>query len=220
VPRAIIARGGDAAYHRRDKPPDRRAAADEAEAVLDAVPRVDDASGERAALLDLNAARVLILDVGYAPLHVVSVKRAVTMLMLGVADRVHDDPRVLRSPSRVMAVPSVIRLRRYVKRPLRRRLAFNRKNVFRRDDHTCQYCGTFGYDLTLDHVLPRSRGGPTRWENVVACCRRCNASKRDRTPEEANMRLARPPRAPSFTLFAATPAGEIDPAWRAYLPGG
>ena len=169
-------------------------------------------------LHDLGAARVLILNAGYEPLHVCSVKRAVTLLMQDVADRVHDDPRVLRSPSRVMQVPSVIRLRRYVRRPHRQRVAFNRKNVFRRDDQTCQYCGTTGHDLTLDHVLPRSRGGPTSWENVVACCRRCNAGKRDRTPEEANMRLLRPPRPPSFALGAATsPMGEIDPAWRPYL---
>jgi 5-methylcytosine-specific restriction endonuclease McrA len=170
-------------------------------------------------LTDLGAARVLILNASYEPLHICSVKRAITLLMQEVAERVLDGERVLRAPSQVVAVPSVIRLRRYVRRPHRQRLAFNRKNVFRRDDHTCQYCGTRSHDLTLDHVVPRSRGGPTSWENVVACCRRCNASKRDRTPAEAEMRLRREPHTPNW-LFTATPGllAEVDPAWLPYLP--
>jgi len=170
-------------------------------------------------LTDLGAARVLILNASYEPLHICSVKRAIVLLMQEVAERVLDDARVLRAPSQVVPVPSVIRLRRYVRRPHRQRLAFNRKNVFRRDDHTCQYCGTRSHDLTLDHVMPRSRGGPTSWENVVACCRRCNASKRDRTPTEAEMHLRREPSAPNW-LFTATPGllADLNPAWLPYLP--
>jgi 5-methylcytosine-specific restriction endonuclease McrA len=172
-------------------------------------------------LTNLGAARVLILNASYEPLHVCSVKRAITLLMQEVAERVLDGDRVLRTPSLVVPVPSVIRLRRYVRRPHRQRVAFNRKNVFRRDDHSCQYCGTRGHDLTLDHVLPRSRGGPTTWENVVACCRRCNASKRDRTPEEARMVLRRRPRAPAFMFTSAYGVlPDVDPAWEAYLPSG
>ena len=172
-------------------------------------------------LTNLGAVRVLILNAGYEPLHVCSVKRAITLLMQEVAERVLDGDRVLRSPSLIVPVPSVIRLRRYVRRPHRQRVAFNRKNVFRRDDHTCQYCGTRSHDLTLDHVMPRSRGGPTNWENVVACCRRCNALKRDRTPTEARMALRRAPQAPAFmfsTAYGLVP--DVDPAWEAYLPRG
>jgi 5-methylcytosine-specific restriction endonuclease McrA len=143
--------------------------------------------GSARPIRNLNAARVLILNASYEPLHVCSVKRAVMLLMHEVAERVEDSEQVLRSPSQTFPVPSVIRLRKFVKRPPRHRVAFNRKNVFRRDDNTCQYCGNKSNDLTLDHVLPRSRGGPTSWENVVACCRRCNAKKRDRTPDEAKM---------------------------------
>ena len=172
-------------------------------------------------LTNLGAARVLILNASYEPLHVCSVKRAITLLMQEVAERVLDGDRVLRTPTLVVPVPSVIRLRRYVRRPHRQRVAFNRKNVFRRDDHSCQYCGAHGHDLTLDHVLPRSRGGPTTWENVVACCRRCNASKRDRTPEEARMALRRRPRAPAFMFTSAYGVlPDVDPAWEAYLPTG
>lgn len=170
-------------------------------------------------LRNLNGARVLILNASYEPLHVCSVKRAVSLLMHEVAERVEDADTILRSPSRTVPVPSVIRLRRYVRRPHRQRVAFNRKNVFRRDEHTCQYCGVRSNDLTLDHVMPRSRDGPTSWENVVACCRSCNARKRDRTPREARMLLRRRPVAPKFLFSSAYGLlPEVDPIWDKYLP--
>lgn len=168
---------------------------------------------------NLNAARVLILNASYEPLHVCSVKRAVGLLMQDIAERVEDSDKVLRSPSQIFPVPSVVRLKRFIKRPPRHRVAFNRKNVFRRDDHACQYCGTKSNDLTLDHVLPRSRGGTTSWENVVACCHRCNAKKRDRTPQEAHMTLKRKPYAPRFMFSSAYGIlPSIDPVWKKYLP--
>ena len=168
---------------------------------------------------NLGAARVLILNASYEPLHVCSVKRAVALLMHEVAERVEDSDQVMRSPSQVFPVPSVIRLTRYIKRPTRQRVAFNRKNVFRRDDHSCQYCGGRSSDLTLDHIVPRSRGGATSWSNVVACCRLCNARKRDRTPPEANMQLKRKPFAPRFMFTSAYGVlPSIDPIWEKYLP--
>ncbi len=173
----------------------------------------------RAPLLNVNSARVLILNASFEPLHVCSLKRAVALLMHEVAERVEDGDKVLRSVNRDFPVPSVIRLRRFVKRPFRQRVAFNRRNLFKRDDHTCQYCGTRSNDLTLDHVLPRSRGGPTNWDNVVACCKRCNARKRDRTPDEAGMALQRRPYAPRFIFSSAYGVlPDIDPIWEKYLP--
>lgn len=170
-------------------------------------------------ITNLNAARVLILNASYEPLHVCSVKRAVSLLMHEVAERIEDADKILRSPSRIVAVPSVIRLQKYVRRPPRQRVAFNRRNVFRRDDHTCQYCGSKSNDLTLDHVMPRSRGGATNWENVVACCHRCNARKRDRTPKEAGMALRRHPVAPRFLFSSAYGLlPSIEPNWKKYLP--
>lgn len=170
-------------------------------------------------LANLNSGRVLILNASYEPLHVCSVKRAVALLMHEVAERVEESGKVLRSPNAVFPVPSVIRLRRFVRTPFRQRVAFNRKNVFRRDDHVCQYCGRHTHDLTLDHVLPRSRGGPTSWENVVACCKGCNAKKRDRTPDEARMQLRRKPFAPRFMFTSAYGVmPDIDPIWEKYLP--
>lgn len=170
-------------------------------------------------LTDPTSARVLILNASFEPLHVCSVKRAIQLLMTEVAVRVEDANAVLRTPTRAVPVPSVVRLSRYVRRPHRPRVAFNRRNLFRRDDHRCQYCGRGGSDLTLDHVLPRSRGGPTNWDNVVACCRSCNAKKRDRTPEEAGMSLGRTPKAPRFVFSSAYGLiRDVDPIWKRYLP--
>ncbi len=162
---------------------------------------------------------MLILNASFEPLHVCSVKRAVGLLMHEVAERVEDGDKVLRSVAHTFPVPSVVRLKRFVKRPFRHRVAFNRRNVFKRDEHTCQYCGERSNDLTLDHVVPRSRGGATNWDNVVACCKRCNARKRDRTPVEAGMALRRRPFAPRFIFSSAYGVlPDIDPIWEKYLP--
>lgn len=176
-------------------------------------------TSSHAPLANLNSGRVLILNASFEPLHVCSVKRAVGLLMHEVAERVEESGKVLRSPNAVFPVPSVIRLKRFVRAPFRQRVAFNRKNVFRRDEHTCQYCSKRTFDLTLDHVMPRSRGGPTTWENVVACCKACNARKRDRTPDEAHMHLRRRPYAPKFMFSSAYGVmPDIDPIWEKYLP--
>ena len=170
-------------------------------------------------LKNLEVARVLILNASYVPLHVCSVKRAVSLIMHKVAERVEDAERVLRSPNAVFPVPSVIRLKRYVSMPTSHRVSFNRKNVFRRDDFTCQYCGSQNNHLTLDHVIPRSRGGITTWTNVVACCIDCNARKRDRTPQEANMKINKQPSTPRFFFtcsYGFLP--DLDPIWNKYLP--
>lgn len=168
--------------------------------------------------VNLNAPAVLVLNASFEPLHVCSIKRAVVLLMEGAAERVEDSTAVLHSPSTIFAVPSVVRLRRYVRRPARYQVAFNRRNVFRRDAHTCQYCGRNGGDMTLDHVVPRSRGGRNSWENIVTACRECNSRKRDRTPEEATMQLRHRPYAPRFvfsTAYGQPP--RLSENWEKYL---
>ncbi len=168
--------------------------------------------------INLNAPAVLVLNASFEPLHVCSIKRAVTLIMHEIAERVDDSAALLHSPSTSIKVPSVIRLRRYIKRPPRYHIAFNRRNVFRRDNHTCQYCGHVGGDLTLDHVTPRSKGGKNSWENIVTACRECNSKKRDRTPFEARMRLLREPYAPRFVFSTAYgQAPKLDPNWDKYL---
>jgi len=169
--------------------------------------------------LNLNAPSVLVLNASFEPLHVCSIKRAITLLMSDITERVEDKPDAfLHSPSTQICVPSVIRLKRYVKRPPRFHIAFNRRNVFRRVNHACQYCGHVGGDLTLDHVVPRSRGGKNSWENIVTACRECNSKKRDRTPVEAKMKLTREPFAPKFVFSTAYgQAPRLDSVWEKYL---
>jgi 5-methylcytosine-specific restriction endonuclease McrA len=106
-------------------------------------------------------------------------------------------------------------LRYVVKVPYHRRTALSRRAIFARDEHRCQYCG--GFADSIDHVMPRSRGGLHVWDNVAAACRPCNLSKRDRTPDEAGMRLARPPRAPREMAWVTVAVPRVPEAWKPYL---
>lgn len=165
---------------------------------------------------NLNAPRVLVLNASYEPLHVTSAKRAITLVQYGVAEVLENSQDVVRSPSTTMPVPSVIRLRRYVRRPRAHPIPFNRRNVLRRDFYTCQYCGA-RHELTLDHVHPRSRGGRHAWDNVVVACRECNQRKGSRTPEEAGLSLRIRPRAPGFGLYAYGQLAAWREDWSKYL---
>ncbi|ASN80337.1 MULTISPECIES: HNH endonuclease [Deinococcus] len=165
---------------------------------------------------DLNAPRVLVLNASYEPLQVTSVKRAITLLQYGVAEVLADSQEIVRSPSTVLSVPSVIRLRRYVRRPRVHPVPFNRRNVLRRDTFECQYCGA-STELTMDHVMPRSRGGRHHWENVVTACRPCNQRKGNQTPDEAGMPLRSRPRAPTFGVYAHGQFAHWQPEWAQYL---
>src|SRR3989304_6084271 len=113
---------------------------------------------------------VLVLNFAREPLHFTNARRAVTLLLAGKAESVESSPRVIRSPSRAFPLPAVIRLAAYIRKPFLERVAFNKKNILRRDGYTCQYCSRRGEKLTVDHVMPRSRGGQTTWTNVVAAC--------------------------------------------------
>lgn len=160
--------------------------------------------------------RALVLNATYEPLSIVSGKRAVVLIMREKADVVEPGVEVWHSESMSLTVPTVIKLRTYVRVPYARRVPLNRKAVFARDSSRCQYCGRPAENL--DHVLPRSRGGSHTWENVVAACRRCNSHKRDRTPEEAGLRLRRAPRAPRKPGWMLIVLGSSpDPSWRPYL---
>ena len=157
----------------------------------------------------------LVLNATYEPLSIVPARRAVCLVLADKADVVAADDTVMRSASRHIAVPLVIRLRYVVKVPYRRRTSLSRRAIFARDDHRCQYCGTTAD--SIDHVMPRSRGGQHTWENVAAACRPCNLRKRDRTPVEADMRLARPPRAPRDMAWIALSVGRVPDEWKPYL---
>lgn len=159
--------------------------------------------------------KALVLNATMEPLCVVPARRAVVLVLSSKADVVHANGHRFRSECLDFAAPSVVRLRRYVHVPYRRRAALSRRGVFIRDEHTCQYCGRAAENV--DHVLPRSRGGAHQWENVVAACRRCNSRKKDRTPAEAAMTLLRPPFAPRAAFWLVVAVGRVEPDWRVYL---
>ncbi len=127
------------------------------------------------------------------------------------------DRRII-TPNRSIPAPEVVVIKKYGERPPRR-VVFNRPNLARRDDFTCQYCGALmpERELTVEHVLPRSRGGPTTWENCVSACEECNARKADRTPNEAGMKLRSKPIRPSWRPRLMLPRGESRPSWKPFL---
>jgi len=159
--------------------------------------------------------KALVLNATMEPLCVVPARRAVVLVLASKADVVSANGHRFRSERIDMAAPSIIRLRSFVRVPYRRRAALSRRGVFIRDEHTCQYCGVPAENV--DHVLPRSRGGAHEWENVVAACRRCNSRKKDRTPAEASMTLARSPFAPRAAFWLIVAVGGVNPGWDAYL---
>jgi 5-methylcytosine-specific restriction endonuclease McrA len=162
--------------------------------------------------------RVLLLNVTYEPLTTVGLRRAVCLVLGGKAEVVHDDIEgaVLHAASVALAMPSVIRLSRYVRVPYRNRVPLTRAALMRRDNYRCAYCGRRAE--TIDHVIPRSRGGQHAWENCVASCTMCNHRKADRMLEELGWTLAVPPAVPRgahWRLVGAHHDG--DPQWAAYL---
>jgi 5-methylcytosine-specific restriction endonuclease McrA len=162
--------------------------------------------------------QALVLNATYEPLCVVPARRALMLTLDSKAEMLHSTERVFRSERAVFAEPSVVRLVHFVKVPYQTRVALNRRAVFARDGHKCQYCG--GSAENIDHVIPRSRGGPHSWDNVVAACRPCNARKRDHLLEESGMRLRRPPVVPRQRTFILVSSGGIRAEWEAYLGPG
>ena len=163
---------------------------------------------------------VLVLNSSYEPINVCAARRALVLVLKGVASTEEQSSAHVHSARQAVPVPSVIRLLEYRRIPMQAR-SLSRKNILMRDRYTCQYCHkTFNTnELTLDHVIPRSRAGETTWENLVACCHACNNRKGSRTPDEAGMRLARAPR--PFSLHTSRHLmrllGKSDDQWRKYL---
>jgi len=157
----------------------------------------------------------LVLNATYEPLSVVPARRAACLVLADKADLISDDGTQFHSARLVVPSPSVVRLRYVVKVPFHRRATLSRRAVFARDDHRCQYCG--GFADSIDHVVPRSRGGQHSWENVAAACRPCNLRKRDRTPNEAGMNLRRPPRQPRDQSWVAVAVTRVPDEWKPFL---
>ncbi len=159
--------------------------------------------------------RSLVLNASYEPLSIVSSRRAVCLVIADKADMVEADGEFLRSERLTMSSPAVIRLRYMVSAPRRRIASVSRRAVFARDDYRCQYCGN--HADSIDHVVPRSRGGRDVWDNLAAACRPCNSKKRNRTPDEAGMRLIRPCRAPRATAWIVVGGSLVPDTWKPYL---
>jgi 5-methylcytosine-specific restriction endonuclease McrA len=160
--------------------------------------------------------KVLILNQDFSAFALCSIQKAFILIYLEKAEMVHrSETGVLRSISHVYPVPSIIRLQRYVHVPYRG-IALSRHNVMKRDAFQCGYCGSTK-NLTLDHMIPKSRGGDSSWTNLVTACMRCNTRKGDRTPEEAGLFLKQKPKKPSLAAFLATAAEVPDQNWHTYL---
>ena len=162
---------------------------------------------------------VLLLNADYEPLNVCDVRRAFRLVFGAKAEVVQYDHAEIVTPRAAYRAPSIIRLQHHVRRP-RPRVRLTRREILLRDDHACQYCGRTGTDLTLDHVVPRHRGGPHTWENLVAACKACNHRKGGKLPDEARMRPVRTPFEPRcnvWTLFTPYLADPRNEAWRDYL---
>ncbi|HEX7464139.1 MAG TPA: HNH endonuclease [Actinomycetota bacterium] len=157
--------------------------------------------------------RALVLNATHQPLAVVSARRAVVLVLKDKAEVVASNGMVFHSERLQIEAPSVVKLRYFVKVPFRAQAPLTRRAVFARDDWTCQYCGAPAENL--DHVVPRSRGGEHSWENVVAACRRCNTKKENRLAEDAGLRLARRPFAPSDGFRLSL--GRLEPEWEPFL---
>jgi 5-methylcytosine-specific restriction endonuclease McrA len=161
--------------------------------------------------------QVLVLNASYEPLNVCSVRRAHVLVFKGKAEVIEELGVPLHSASSTFPWPHVIRLITYVRVPRAVQRKISRRALFARDGWRCVYCGTGGGRLTLDHVVPRSRGGESVWENVVTACAPCNHRKGNRTLEEARMQLLRVPRAPAPVLFIHLAAARIPTGWQPYL---
>ncbi len=162
---------------------------------------------------------VLLLNSNYEPLNVCNVRRAFRLLFGEKAEVIEYDHHEVRAPTQVFRAPSVIRLQYQIKRP-RPRVRLSRREIFLRDRYACQYCGRETHDLTLDHIVPRHRGGAHSWDNLVAACKACNHRKGGKLIDEARMHLLRPPFEPRcdvyslFTPYLSDPRNET---WRTYL---
>ena len=170
--------------------------------------------------MHVDATRTLLLSQGYEPIKIIPWQRAMVLLTLDKVEVVEEYQAQIRAPSIIVNVPAVVRLRKAFRRHAKP-VKFSRVNIYARDGYRCQYCGAQCSidELTYDHVIPRSRGGRTTWENIVSCCYSCNAKKANRTPGEARMALrsipARPTWIPAVQIRVSTKS--VPDAWRDYV---
>jgi 5-methylcytosine-specific restriction endonuclease McrA len=171
-----------------------------------------------AGLVRAIGGRVLVLNATYEPINVCSIRRATVLLLKGKAEVVEHSDEPLRSERMLIERPLIVRLVTYVRIPRDvHRRKITRKAVLARDAWTCQYCGTQRSGLTVDHVIPRSRGGKSVWENIVASCAPCNRRKGNRLPREIEMHPRTRPKPPGPAIFIRVAAPRPPASWEPYL---
>ncbi len=159
---------------------------------------------------------VLVLNADYTPLSVCTTERAFLLMYLQKADIITAaEDKMLRTVQTSYPFPSVIKIKQYIHVPYKS-VVLTRQNVFRRDNYCCQYCGATK-DLTLDHLIPKSKGGRSSWVNLVTACKRCNSLKGDFTPEEAGLQLKRKPIRPSYITFLRISSKYVNDDWIPFL---
>jgi 5-methylcytosine-specific restriction endonuclease McrA len=165
---------------------------------------------------DWQKKQVLVLNQNYEPMLVTNAKKAVILVFCGKAEIVEYNAFEIRSVYISGPHPSIVRLLRYIKVP-RKRAVLSRRNIIKRDQHTCQYCGDTRGPFSVDHVIPKFKGGPDIWENLVCACVKCNMRKGGRTLEEAHLKLLSQPRRPNHLFVIQHFIGIMDDRWRPYL---
>ncbi|NEX12557.1 HNH endonuclease [Prosthecochloris sp. ZM] len=167
--------------------------------------------------MPLHKSKVLILNSSYEPLSICDAQKAIVLLFCGKAVTVAQHPdQVICTVKESYPLPSIVRLTFFVRVPYKK-LMLSRKNIFRRDNFQCQYCGRKERLLTIDHVLPRSKGGEESWENLITACSSCNTKKGNRTPEEAGMPPLNQPIRPSHIMLMRKFITTISEDWKPYL---
>ena len=166
--------------------------------------------------VNLLSRAVLVLNANYAPMMVCTAKRAICMDYLDKVDILVSYNDKVRSPSTIFDLPSVIKIKDYVRHD-NLSVDLNRKNIIARDEYTCQYCGVSKTPLTIDHITPKGKGGGDSWENLVAACKPCNQKKGDRLPDEVGMVLKRKPKRPNRLYYFQRFVKEQQKEWRPYL---
>jgi 5-methylcytosine-specific restriction endonuclease McrA len=161
--------------------------------------------------------KVLVLNQNYEPMSVCNIKKAIILIFGGKAELIEAYPgQFIHSVRMKLPMPSIVRLVFYVNVPYKK-IMLTRKNILRRDNNRCQYCGKTETALTIDHIIPKSHGGQDTWENLVTACNKCNNKKANRTPEQAAMPLRRKPIRPNHVMFIQHIVSSIDDKWKPYL---
>lgn len=159
---------------------------------------------------------VLVLNADYTPLSVCTIERAFLLLYLNKADMISTvQNKALRTIQKSYPFPSVIKIKQYIQVPYKG-VVLTRQNVFKRDCYKCQYCGS-NKDLTLDHLIPKSKGGKSSWTNLVTACKRCNSHKGDFSPEEVGLKLQSKPIRPSYVMFLRISSKYLNDDWIPFL---